>query len=178
VAEGPAVLSQGAVPGSPLLILCIFGTHPQPFDRALDWLVEAAGEEDLIVQHGATARRDGLPRIQWHELLPYDDLVELIAVADVIVCHAGVGSLMSVIDHGRRPIAIARQRQFGEHVDDHQLQIASELDQRGYVIACSDPQRLHEALESAHGAVAVLGEPSGDLREAAITAAGGALRAD
>jgi UDP-N-acetylglucosamine transferase subunit ALG13 len=157
------------------LILCIFGTHPQPFDRALDWVIEEAGdEEDVVVQHGATARRDSSGRVQWHRLLPYDELVELITQADVIVCHAGVGSLMTVIDHGRRPIAIARQREFGEHVDDHQTQLASELGRRGYVFACSDRQQVAEALESARGAVAGLGKPSGDLREAAIAAAGGA----
>jgi UDP-N-acetylglucosamine--N-acetylmuramyl-(pentapeptide) pyrophosphoryl-undecaprenol N-acetylglucosamine transferase len=155
------------------LILCVFGTHPQPFDRALDWVIEGSGNEELVVQHGATARRDDLPRVSWHELLPYQRLVELIAAADVIVCHAGVGSLMTVIDCGRRPVAIARRRQFGEHVDDHQLEIASELSGRGYVIACSDAPGLREALRSGRSAVASVGEPGGDLRRAAVVAAGG-----
>jgi UDP-N-acetylglucosamine transferase subunit ALG13 len=155
------------------LILCVFGTHPQPFDRALDWVLEASGDEDLIVQHGATARRQGPSRVRWHELLPYDELVELITAADAIVCHAGVGSLMTVLARGRRPVTIARRREFGEHVDDHQLQIASELGARGYVVPCYDAGELRAALQSSRGAVTVVGEPDGDLRRAAILAAGG-----
>ena len=155
------------------MILCIFGTHPQQFDRALDWIIEASGEEQLVVQHGSTARREGLGRIEWHELVSYDALVELIETADAIVCHAGVGSLMTVIDHGRRPVAIARRREFDEHVDDHQLQIANELGLRGYVVPCSNVDEVRDALDSDRGVVASLGEPEGDLRAAAISAAGG-----
>ena len=155
------------------MILCVFGTHPQPFDRALDWVIDAAGDEQLVVQHGATARRDAPPGAVWHELVPYDELVELIRAADVVVSHAGVGTLMTVIDQGRRPVAIARRREFGEHVDDHQLQIAGELGARGYVIPCAGEAELRDALRSGRGAVAAIAEPSGDLRRAAILAAGG-----
>jgi UDP-N-acetylglucosamine transferase subunit ALG13 len=158
------------------LILCIFGTHPQPFDRALDLVIDASGHEELIVQHGSTPKRDIPSRVRWHELVPFGELVELIKTADAVVCHGGVGSLMTVLDQGRRPIAIARRRGFGEHVDDHQLQIVEELGARGYLVPCAEPQDLREALRSRPPAASRARECDGTLWRAAILAAGGTDR--
>jgi UDP-N-acetylglucosamine transferase subunit ALG13 len=154
------------------LILCVLGTHGQPFDRAVDWAHAAAGERPLVVQHGSTPPRPKESNTTWHELIPYDALVEQMTRADLVICHAGVGTLMTAIDLGSKPLAIARLAQYGEHVDDHQLQIARAFRDAGYVIAC----------ESEADTVAAAAVPSspvarfpgdGDLRRAAILAAGG-----
>lgn len=158
------------------MILCTFGTHPQPFDRALNWVLEAAGEEEVVVQHGATAARPDVERTRWHELVGYDELTELIRAADAVVCHAGVGTLMTVLDLGRKPIAIPRLRAHGEHVDDHQLQIATELERRGYLITCVDQAQFGDAIRATRGVTTVALSTQGELRSPAMIAAGGEPR--
>jgi UDP-N-acetylglucosamine transferase subunit ALG13 len=156
------------------LILVTFGTHPQPFDRALDWVLDAVVDEELVVQHGSTPPRPGAgPQVEWHELLTYERIVELIRAADAVVGHAGVGTLMTAIELGRTPVAIPRLREHGEHVDDHQLDIAREMSSAGYVIACSREGELAEAIERARNAGLRSRDGAGDLRRVAILAAGG-----
>jgi UDP-N-acetylglucosamine transferase subunit ALG13 len=93
--------------------------------------------------------------------------------ADAVVCHAGVGTLMTAVSLGRVPVAMPRLRAHGEHVDDHQAQIARELGSAGYVIPCVEGADLPAALRRAGSAGAGRRTTSGDLRHAAILAAGG-----
>lgn len=55
--------------------------------------------------------------------------------ADVIVTHAGVGSALAAIRAGHRAVYVPRRARHGEHVDDHQVEMARELDRRGLVLA-------------------------------------------
>lgn len=173
MAAGPTPLPQGPVPGGPALILCALGTHPQPFERALDWVLQASGEEELVVQHGATPARGASDRVRWQRYVPYDQLVELMRAADVVVAHAGVGTLMTAIEAGRVPVAIPRLRSAGEHVDDHQVQIATELGGVGYLVPCMGADALPAAIEAARGGSARVRSQPAELCRAAIVAAGG-----
>jgi UDP-N-acetylglucosamine transferase subunit ALG13 len=44
-----------------------------------------------------------------------------------VVCHAGVGSALQAMSVGKAPILVPRLIEHGEHVDDHQEQIAKRL---------------------------------------------------
>jgi UDP-N-acetylglucosamine transferase subunit ALG13 len=55
-----------------------------------------------------------------------------------VISHAGVGSIMVALSHGKRPIVVPRLERFGEAVDDHQLQVATLLDRAGRVTAVDD----------------------------------------
>jgi UDP-N-acetylglucosamine transferase subunit ALG13 len=116
------------------LILLSLGTHQQPFPRTLD-LVEplARGGEDLVIQHGSTTPRPEMPNTVWIEFMPYEEVVEAMARADSVICHAGVGTIMTALKAGHTPVVIPRQAQHGEHVDDHQLDIATRFAERGLV---------------------------------------------
>lgn len=54
--------------------------------------------------------------------------------ADLVVTHAGVGSALGALESGRCPLVLPRRRSFGEHADDHQVQIATELAGRGLAV--------------------------------------------
>lgn len=118
----------------PSLILLSLGTHQQPFPRALD-LVEplARGGEELVIQHGSTAPRPEMPNTVWIEFMPFDDVVQTMTRAENIICHAGVGTIMTALKTGHTPVVIPRQARYGEHVDDHQLDIATRFAERGLV---------------------------------------------
>jgi UDP-N-acetylglucosamine transferase subunit ALG13 len=109
------------------VIFVTLGTHEQPFDRALD-LVAALQERDrVLVQHGATRPRPSLPRVEWSEYLDWEPLTTRMRDADIVITHAGVGSAVTAIRSGKKPVLVPRLARFGEHVDDHQLQLAERL---------------------------------------------------
>jgi len=45
-------------------------------------------------------------------------------LARVVITHAGVGSIMLALAAGKKPIVAPRLYRYGEHVDDHQTEIA------------------------------------------------------
>jgi hypothetical protein len=53
---------------------------------------------------------------------------------DVGVCHAGVGSALSALLVGKVPVLVPRRQKFGEHVDDHQVELAALLGDAGLAV--------------------------------------------
>jgi UDP-N-acetylglucosamine transferase subunit ALG13 len=66
--------------------------------------------------------------------IPERELTAAIREADVLVAHAGVGTALAALEVGKCPILIPRRLAHGEHVDDHQIQIAEELSRRGLAL--------------------------------------------
>ena len=116
------------------MILLSLGTHQQPFPRALD-LVESLtrGGEDLVIQHGSTPPRPEMPNTIWVEFMPYEEVVDAMAQADSVICHAGVGTIMTALQAGHTPVVLPRLARHGEHVDDHQLDIATRFAEQGLI---------------------------------------------
>lgn len=116
------------------------------FRRAVEQLLRliptvAAADAEVLWQTGCTDVT-GLG-IEAHENVPTNDLREAIASADLVFTHAGVGSALVALQHGKAPIVMPRQAAFDEHVDDHQQLLADELYDRGLAIAAS-PNDLSE----------------------------------
>jgi UDP-N-acetylglucosamine transferase subunit ALG13 len=128
------------------------------FRRALERLVPlvpqvCSGSPTILWQTGATDTT-GLP-IEAVRSVPADELARAVAEADLVVSHAGVGSALVALGHGRCPVLLPRRRDHGEHTDDHQRFIAVELQRRGLGVAV-DPDRLTaENLVRAAGMTAV-----------------------
>ena len=70
----------------------------------------------------------------------HSELADAVAEADVVVAHAGTGAALTAIEAGKVPVLVPRLARYGEHVDDHQLQIAAELSRRGLAVECAPEQ--------------------------------------
>ena len=57
----------------------------------------------------------------------------VIADAELIIAHAGTGSILTALEHGIPMIAMPRDDRRGEHRDDHQIQTARQLEKMGLV---------------------------------------------
>lgn len=77
--------------------------------------------------------RPEMPNAIWVEFMPFDEVVATMTRADSVVCHAGVGSIMTALQLGHTPVVLPRLARHGEHVDDHQLDIARRFAERGLV---------------------------------------------
>jgi beta-1,4-N-acetylglucosaminyltransferase len=126
------------------MIFVSVGTHEAPFDRLLRAVGELRIDEELVVQYGPSDVR--CDRATEFDYRPFDEVVELVRQARVVVTHAGVGSVMLALSNGKRPVVMARLRSFDEHVDDHQLELARRLADAGLVDLVEDGTGLSEAL--------------------------------
>jgi beta-1,4-N-acetylglucosaminyltransferase len=127
------------------MILVTVGTNEARFDRLLLALDGIGEREELVVQHGPSPVRP--ERATCHESLPYEELGALIRRARVVVAHAGVGSVLTALVNGKRPVVVPRLKRFGEAVDDHQLAFGRRLHEARLVTFVEDPAGLVQALD-------------------------------
>lgn len=123
-------------PSAPSRVVVTVGTtESYGFRRLFEKLAPMLRDADVLWQTGSTDT-SGLG-IEARETVPHEEMLEAIRKADVVVSHSGTGSAMSAMEQGKHPILVPRLARFGEHVDDHQIQIAGELDDRGLAISCA-----------------------------------------
>jgi len=150
----PALLEDaGEVRGGGSGTFVTVGSHDQPFPRLLTAVREAAAEGVLpapvLVQRGVAEDWDG-PEVSV-DFMPREDFERAVRSAAVIVTHAGAGAAAAAVRAGRRPIVFARRHGLDEHVDDHQVQLATKLDELGLAVLVDD--RITEAdVEATHDA--------------------------
>jgi UDP-N-acetylglucosamine--N-acetylmuramyl-(pentapeptide) pyrophosphoryl-undecaprenol N-acetylglucosamine transferase len=144
----PALLEQarGARPPAGAGTFVAVGSHEAEFHRCLA-LVDAAASEGILpgpvsAQVGHTRRVP--PSFHADAWLDPDGMRAAVRDADVVVCHAGAGIVSAALRAGRRPIVVPRLGTQGEHVDDHQLELAAKLAQLGLVVRAEGPPTHHD----------------------------------
>lgn len=125
-------------------VVVSLGTSGYGFPRLVRAVHRALPRDcEVFWQTGHTAVGD--PEIDARPFVPTHELSDAMARADLVISHAGVGSALSAMRAGRAPLLVPRRASEGEHVDDHQVEIARELERRGLALAC-DADELEEAI--------------------------------
>lgn len=131
------------------MILVLLGTQNNDFTRLLrevqNNIDNGIIKEDVVVQAGSTKFESKDMKI--FSLVPTDELLKLQEQARVIITHGGVGSIISSIKLGKKVIAIPRLAKYGEHVNDHQIQIVESFAKNGLIKGIFDIEKLGETLE-------------------------------
>ncbi len=128
------------------MIFVTIGTS-EPFDRLIDAFDGFPGEEPVRIQCGTSTSRPD--RAELVDYLPFDELLETMKSARIVVTHAGVGSILASLTAGKRPIVVPRRRTFGEAIDDHQVALGQRLGEAGLVTYVDDPASLLATVERA-----------------------------
>lgn len=129
------------------MVFVSVGTERFPFDRlvrAVDRVALQLSGEPILVQLGHTAYRP--TACQWVRFLDYQEMVEHIKQARIVVSHAGVGSLLLCARLGKVPIVVPRLKRFREHVDDHQQELARRMAQLGYCRLADEPAEIESLM--------------------------------
>ena len=74
---------------------------------------------------------------------------ELFQKADIVITHAGVGTIIYGLEQHKKMVVAARLEKYGEHVNDHQLQILDNFADEGYIIPLYTFEKLNEAIKKA-----------------------------
>jgi UDP-N-acetylglucosamine transferase subunit ALG13 len=121
-----SVPSLNRIPASPRLFVTLGTIRPYRFDALIDAVLRTGlANEHTVWQVGITTRTDLPGRVV--EQLGHEEFLAAAAAADVVVTHAGVGTVLELLEHGTHPVVVPRSRNRGEHVDDHQHEIAEYL---------------------------------------------------
>lgn len=127
------------------MILVTLGTQKQSFVRLLDMIENSNIKEEIIVQAGHTKYSSEKMKIL--DFIPYEKLNELTDKADIIITHGGTGSIVTPLKKGKKVIAVPRLAKYGEHVDDHQVQIVDVFSEMGYIIKLNENDNLNSILK-------------------------------
>jgi UDP-N-acetylglucosamine transferase subunit ALG13 len=119
------------------------------FDSVIDaFLATGLANEETVWQLGDTKRDDKLPGRVFDYMSP-DDITRAAREADVVVTHAGVGTLIELLAMGIFPVLAVRRLSRQEHVDDHQTELADFVTAKDIGVAVEGPELNAAVLEHA-----------------------------
>ena len=135
------------------MILVLAGTQDRQFTRLLA-LVDAAKQagiiaEEVIAQSGHTSYQ---PLSKDFTLMPFvekETYLQLLKDARLVVSHGGVASLAECLQAHKITIAVPRLKRFGEHQNDHQLEIVNKYAAEGHIIAYTHGEDFSTCLSKA-----------------------------
>lgn len=132
------------------MILVTLGTQDKPFTRLLNAIenlkLSGAIQDDIIVQSGFTPYTSHVLSITPYFSQP--DLDALRQKADLIITHAGVGSILDSLKFNKKVIGVARLKRFGEHANDHQYELLDAFESEGYILRCDNLEQLLNVITS------------------------------
>ena len=128
------------------MIFVTLGSQKFQFNRLLkeiDRLIEQGKiNEEVFAQIGYS---DYKPKnYKYKAFLDRDEFTYIMSKCDKVITHGGTGAIISAIKKDKKVIAIPRLSKYGEHVDDHQIQIVKQFDKMNFISACSDIKNLND----------------------------------
>ncbi|MDH5075733.1 glycosyltransferase [Clostridium perfringens] len=131
------------------MIFVTVGTHEQPFDRLIKYIdrMKQSGKikDDVIIQTGFSNYNP--QNCIWNKLYPYKEMINLVKEARIVVTHGGPSSFIMPLQFGKIPIVVPRLKKYDEHVNDHQLDFAKEVQKRqGNIILVSNIEELIDVI--------------------------------
>jgi UDP-N-acetylglucosamine transferase subunit ALG13 len=128
------------------MIFVTVGTQIQ-FDRLIEAIDQWAGifsAEHVFAQIGPSSYV--ARHLQTKPFTTPHEFREHARRARVIVSHAGMGSILTALEFGKRIIVMPRRSDLGEHRNDHQIATARHFVGQGRILVASDREQLFERL--------------------------------
>lgn len=131
------------------MIFVTVGTHEQQFNRLVECVdqMKEKGllEEEVIIQTGFSTYEP--KHCTWQKLLPFQQMVKNVELARIVITHGGPSSFIMPLQIGKIPIVVPRQKQYEEHVNDHQVDFCRAVSRRqGNIILAEEMDALEQAI--------------------------------
>lgn len=131
------------------MIFITLGSREYQFNRLLqavdDLIARGDLKEEVFAQIGQS---DYEPKLYKYErYLASEEFKQYQNEADLIISHGGTGALVSALKLRKQVIAVPRLAKYGEHIDDHQLQVTKTLESKGYLLSVYDMAELYNKIK-------------------------------
>jgi len=133
-----------------LKVFVTVGFEKRPFDRLI-MAIEHGIEEgmlpsDIFIQLGHSQY---LPKAcPYQRFLGFEEMERLVKNSDIIIAHAGVGTILLCLSHNKIPILFPRDSKLGEHVDEHQLEFCRTMEEQKRVLVAYNSKDLFESISN------------------------------
>ncbi|MDU4074082.1 PssE/Cps14G family polysaccharide biosynthesis glycosyltransferase [Clostridium perfringens] len=122
------------------MIFITLGSQKFQFNRLLkkiDNLIEIGViQEEVFAQIGYSNYKP--KNYSYNEFMDRDKFAKMMKKSDIVITHGGTGAIITAVKAGKKVIAVPRLKRYGEHVDDHQVQLLKEFYEMGFIAACYD----------------------------------------
>ncbi|MEE3428664.1 MAG: PssE/Cps14G family polysaccharide biosynthesis glycosyltransferase [Ruminococcus sp.] len=131
------------------MIFVTLGSQKFQFNRLLEAIDKLVAEKKIKEKVFAqTGYSDYTPRnYKFKQFLDREEFQRYTENCEVFITHGGTGAIIGAVKKEKKVIAVARLAKYGEHVDDHQLQILEQFKELGLIYACEDTSELFEAYD-------------------------------
>lgn len=132
------------------MIFVTLGSQKFQFNRLLkkiDELIEDRHiEEEVFAQIGYS---DYKPQhYKYKEFLDREEFTNIMESCHIVITHGGTGAVITAVKQGKKTIAVPRLAKYGEHVDDHQLQILTQFNEMNIITSCLNLEKLSDEIKS------------------------------
>lgn len=132
------------------MIFVTVGSQKFQFNRLLkkiDEMIEKKIIKDKVfAQIGAS---DYKPvNYEYIDFMNQEDFNKKLDECDLLITHAGTGVIVNAVKREKKVIATPRLAKYGEHVDDHQIQLIQQFDELNFIEPLYDMEDMEEKLKS------------------------------
>ncbi len=130
------------------MILIALGTQDIQFNRLLkeiDRLIEDNTiKEEVYAQTGFS---DYEPEhFRYVRFTGFEDFNSLLKECSFLITHGGTGTIVSALKMNKKVIAVPRLKEYGEHVDNHQLELIRMYAEKNLIIGLDGVGGLRSAI--------------------------------
>ena len=128
------------------MIFVTIGTQ-EPFDRLIKIMDEVAlklNDTEIVAQVFKTSYK--IQNMKTLELVSPKLFDDYLNKAELIITHAGIGTIISALVSKKPIIIMPRLHKFNEHRNDHQLATARKVDSLGYVHVAYNEEELKKKI--------------------------------
>ena len=133
-----------------IMIFVTLGSQKFQFNRLLKKIDELVAKgvitDRVFVQTGAS---DYKPKnYEYKDFLDREEFAKIMSECDIVITHGGTGAIIGAVKKGKKVIAVPRLAKYGEHVDDHQLQIIEQFKEQNLIYGLSDCEELDVSVKN------------------------------
>lgn len=118
------------------MIFVTLGSQKFQFDRLLQAVDKLQTDDEIFAQIGYSEYRP--KHYKYKKFLDRDEFAKAMDLSDVVITHGGTGAIISAVKKGKKVIAVPRLKKYGEHVDDHQIQLVNQFSELNLIYPCID----------------------------------------
>ncbi|WP_291652534.1 PssE/Cps14G family polysaccharide biosynthesis glycosyltransferase [Clostridium sp.] len=135
------------------MIFVTLGSQKFQFNRLLKEIDRLVSEkkitEEVFAQIGYS---NYIPiNYKYKKFLDRDEFENIMSHADKVITHGGTGAIIGAIKQEKKVIAVPRLQKYGEHVDDHQIEIVNQFEKMNLISRADDISKIDEVLSDISG---------------------------
>lgn len=131
------------------MIFITLGSQKFQFNRllqAVDELIEKCVINDTVFAQ--VGYSDYKPKhFEYKQFLDREEFAAQEAKCDILITHGGTGAIIGAVKKGKKVIAVPRLAKYGEHVDNHQIQLIAQFKGQNLICGLDDVTELESGLE-------------------------------